>query len=115
MLAVGLCFLLGAGCFIGPRESASQGQTTTYTQTANPTITIPRFSGSSGVIRIFNTTGNHLTQVTIGVRGFNCYGPTPTRTIIRTFNTYLRPGAWRSYSFTLGHRCQSVRAVTVGR
>lgn len=113
LLAAGL----GTGCYIGAGEGAgaSAGRTASYSRTAHPTITIPRFSGRVGVIRIFNTTGYTLSQVTIGVRGYGCVGPTPTRTLIRTFHTFLQPGAWRSYNFTLGYRCQRVAAATMGR
>lgn len=104
---------LGAGCVVG--TGPSSGYTASYARTTHPTIRIPRFNGRSGVIRIFNTTGTTLSRVTIGVRGFGCYGPTPTRTIIRTFDALLQPGYWRSYSFSLGYRCQRVRAATVGQ
>ena len=112
-LSVGL-LALPSGCVVRTGGSGS-GYTRSYVRTTQPTLRIVRFRGRHGVIRIHNTTRYTLRRVTVGVRGFGCNGARPTRTMIRTFNVFLQPGYWKTYSFTFGAYCRRVRAATVAR
>ncbi len=113
LAAIGLTFT-ATGCFIRTGGSSS-GYSRHYRRTTHPTVRIKRFSGRRGMVRIHNTTGHTLRRVAVAVRGYQCYGPRPTITVVRTFNVYLRPGHWRTYNFRLSRSCKRVRVATAGR